>query len=191
MYCKRCGAKIDTDSLFCNKCGTSVKENVEQNTDTYKIQEEYEKPIGTTRMLAGLVISFLQLPILALCMLAVVNIHKNSMSVIIALGCWLGVGALAMTLADAWKRYFRFSIAPWGIFLPLAIFIVPLFLMIYWTICVLVIGIFLSIIPVTVECKKRTDILGVTRGQKLVRGIIYAVMIIIMMTVCECICMMA
>ena len=33
MFCKNCGAKIDDDALFCEKCGTIINRPVSAETN--------------------------------------------------------------------------------------------------------------------------------------------------------------
>lgn len=43
MYCKKCGAQIDDDSIFCSKCGAHIAEEyptVTQNTETENTADE-------------------------------------------------------------------------------------------------------------------------------------------------------
>ncbi len=37
MYCKKCGTKLDDDSVFCSKCGTRVVLN---NNETLSIIDD-------------------------------------------------------------------------------------------------------------------------------------------------------
>ena len=44
MYCKKCGAKIDDDSLFCKECGEKIidKQTEQVNEDVEKILNQTE-----------------------------------------------------------------------------------------------------------------------------------------------------
>ena len=49
MYCKKCGTKIDDDSVFCYMCGTNLEEKHSSNITKEKklVEKENTQPKAT------------------------------------------------------------------------------------------------------------------------------------------------
>lgn len=47
MYCRKCGAKIPDDSVFCQFCGTDIVNEMAKSEPTYTVEENYQ-PINNT-----------------------------------------------------------------------------------------------------------------------------------------------
>lgn len=81
MICKKCGAEIDNDALFCTECGTETNEKIEKlaeedrtnfPTDIYSSEFEYTKKIFNIyykkEFVQRSLVSYIILQILTLCM---------------------------------------------------------------------------------------------------------------------------